>query len=49
MGLIDQMAACGFNSFFPTVVKTLGFSTTVTLVMTCPYVIHTIKSANTDM
>lgn len=25
-----------FNSFFPTVVKTLGYNTTVTLVMTCP-------------
>ncbi|WVR09659.1 hypothetical protein IAU60_006734 [Kwoniella sp. DSM 27419] len=31
-----HLAACGFNSFFPTVVKTLGFSTTITLVMTCP-------------
>ncbi|OCF37983.1 MFS transporter [Kwoniella heveanensis BCC8398] len=31
-----HLAACGFNSFFPTVVKTLGFSTTITLVLTCP-------------
>lgn len=31
-----HLSACSFNSFFPTVVKTLGFSTTVTLVMTCP-------------
>ncbi|KAM5432485.1 hypothetical protein McanMca71_004359 [Microsporum canis] len=31
-----HLSACGFNSFFPTVVKTLGFSTTVTLVLTCP-------------
>lgn len=31
-----HLAACGFNSFFPTVVKTLGFTTTITLVLTCP-------------
>ncbi|KIR60522.1 MFS transporter [Cryptococcus bacillisporus CA1873] len=31
-----HLAACGFNSFFPTVVKTLGYSTTLTLVITCP-------------
>jgi MFS family permease len=31
-----HLAACGFNSFFPTVVKTLGFSTTVSLSLTCP-------------
>ncbi len=31
-----HLAACGFNSFFPTVVKTLGYSTTLTLVLTCP-------------
>lgn len=31
-----HLCACGFNSFFPTVVKTLGYSTTVTLVLTCP-------------
>ncbi|KAF2680024.1 MFS general substrate transporter [Lentithecium fluviatile CBS 122367] len=29
-------AACSFNSFFPTVVKTLGFNRTITLVLTCP-------------
>ncbi|GJD01388.1 major facilitator superfamily transporter [Colletotrichum higginsianum] len=31
-----HLSACSFNSFFPTVVKTLGFNTTVTLLMTCP-------------
>ncbi|PVH76884.1 MFS general substrate transporter [Cadophora sp. DSE1049] len=31
-----HLSACSFNSFFPTVVKTLGFTTTITLVMTCP-------------
>ncbi|RXG50457.1 hypothetical protein VDGE_09088 [Verticillium dahliae] len=31
-----HLSACSFNSFFPTVIKTLGFNTTVTLVMTCP-------------
>lgn len=31
-----HLAACGFNSFFPTVVRTLGFSSTITLVLTCP-------------
>ncbi|KAK2035327.1 major facilitator superfamily transporter [Colletotrichum zoysiae] len=31
-----HLSACSFNSFFPTVVKTLGFSTTITLLMTCP-------------
>jgi len=31
-----HLCSCGFNSFFPTVVKTLGYSTTVTLVITCP-------------
>ncbi|KAF4781230.1 major facilitator superfamily transporter [Colletotrichum scovillei] len=31
-----HLSACSFNSFFPTVVKTLGFNTTITLVMTCP-------------
>ncbi|KAH8745687.1 major facilitator superfamily transporter [Diaporthe sp. PMI_573] len=30
-----HLSACSFNSFFPTVVKTLGFNTTVTLAMTC--------------
>ncbi|KAL2682389.1 hypothetical protein Neosp_006839 [[Neocosmospora] mangrovei] len=28
--------ANGFKNFFPTVVKTLGFNTTITLVLTCP-------------
>ena len=31
-----HLAACGFNSFFPTVVQTLGYSTNITLVLTCP-------------
>lgn len=31
-----HLSATGFNSFFPTVVKTLGFSRTMTLVLTCP-------------
>lgn len=31
-----HLAACGFNSFFPTVVSSLGFSSTITLVLTCP-------------
>lgn len=31
-----HLCACGFNSFFPTVVKTLGYSTTITLVITAP-------------
>ncbi|KAG5298005.1 MFS transporter [Histoplasma ohiense] len=31
-----HLAACCFNSFFPTVVKTLGFPKTETLLLTCP-------------
>ena len=31
-----HLSACSFNSFFPTVVKTLGFNRTITLVLTCP-------------
>ncbi|KAK2745899.1 hypothetical protein FQN57_003512 [Myotisia sp. PD_48] len=31
-----HLSACCFNSFFPTVVKTLGFGTTLTLILTCP-------------
>ncbi|KAL1956114.1 hypothetical protein VTO42DRAFT_7633 [Malbranchea cinnamomea] len=31
-----HLSACCFNSFFPTVVDTLGFNTTITLVLTCP-------------
>ncbi|KAG9695695.1 hypothetical protein KCU95_g4633, partial [Aureobasidium melanogenum] len=31
-----HLAANGFKNFFPTVVKTLGFDTTITLVLTCP-------------
>jgi len=31
-----HLAANGFKNFFPTVVETLGFSDTITLVLTCP-------------
>ncbi|KAF2032924.1 major facilitator superfamily transporter [Setomelanomma holmii] len=31
-----HLSTCSFNPFFPTVVNTLGFSTTITLVMTSP-------------
>ncbi|EEP77549.1 conserved hypothetical protein [Uncinocarpus reesii 1704] len=31
-----HLSACGFNSFFPTVVRTIGFDTTITLLLTCP-------------
>lgn len=31
-----HLAANGFKNFFPTVVKSLGFNTTITLVLTCP-------------
>ncbi|KAL3418716.1 MFS transporter [Phlyctema vagabunda] len=31
-----HLSANGFKNFLPTVVKTLGFSTTITLVLTCP-------------
>ncbi|GAB7365122.1 hypothetical protein MBLNU230_g6211t1 [Neophaeotheca triangularis] len=31
-----HLAANGFKNFFPTVVQTLGFSQTITLVLTCP-------------
>ncbi|OQO05185.1 hypothetical protein B0A48_08205 [Cryoendolithus antarcticus] len=31
-----HLAANGFKNFFPTAVKTLGFSDTITLVLTCP-------------
>ena len=31
-----HLAANGFKNFFPTAVKTLGFSQTITLVLTCP-------------
>ncbi|KAK2789679.1 hypothetical protein FQN53_001435 [Emmonsiellopsis sp. PD_33] len=31
-----HLSACCFNSFFPTVVKTLGFDKTDTLLLTCP-------------
>lgn len=36
-----QLSACSFNNFFPTVVGSLGFSNTITLVLTCPhYLVH---------
>ncbi|KAL4976440.1 major facilitator superfamily domain-containing protein [Aspergillus desertorum] len=31
-----HLAANGFKNFFPTAVETLGFDTTITLVLTCP-------------
>lgn len=31
-----HLSANGFKNFFPTVVETLGFSETITLVLTCP-------------
>ncbi|KAL5406332.1 hypothetical protein PMIN06_000558 [Paraphaeosphaeria minitans] len=31
-----HLSANGFKNFLPTVVKTLGFNTTITLVLTCP-------------
>ncbi|PVH95318.1 MFS general substrate transporter [Periconia macrospinosa] len=31
-----HLSATSFNQFFPTVVKSLGFNTTITLVLTCP-------------
>ena len=31
-----HLAANGFKNFFPTAVNTLGFNTTITLVLTCP-------------
>jgi hypothetical protein len=31
-----HLSACSFNNFFPTVVGALGFSRTITLVLTCP-------------
>ena len=31
-----HLAADGFNNFVPTTVQTLGFSRTISLVLTCP-------------
>ncbi|KFZ01962.1 hypothetical protein V500_00517 [Pseudogymnoascus sp. VKM F-4518 (FW-2643)] len=31
-----HLSACGFTNFFPTVVGTLGFNQTITLILTCP-------------
>ncbi|EDN10725.1 MFS transporter [Histoplasma capsulatum] len=40
-----HLAACCFNSFFPTVVKTLGFPKTETLLLTCPPFIFAAAAA----
>ena len=34
--LTQTISACSFNNFFPTVVGSLGFNRTITLVLTCP-------------
>lgn len=34
-----HLSANGFKNFLPTVVKTLGFNDTITLVLTCPVII----------
>ncbi|KAF2827773.1 putative MFS transporter [Ophiobolus disseminans] len=40
-----HLSANGFKNFLPTVVKTLGFNTTITLVLTCPpYLIAGVMS-----
>lgn len=45
-----HLSATGFNSFFPTVVKTLGFSKTMTLVLTCPpYLVSALACVVTGM
>jgi hypothetical protein len=31
-----HLSACSFNNFFPTVIGSLGYSRTITLVLTCP-------------
>lgn len=31
-----HLSACSFNNFFPTVIGSLGYNTTITLVLTCP-------------
>jgi uncharacterized membrane protein HdeD (DUF308 family) len=31
-----HLCACGFNSFFPTITRSLGYSNTISLVLTCP-------------
>ncbi|KAL4940620.1 hypothetical protein BDV06DRAFT_230211 [Aspergillus oleicola] len=31
-----HLSACGFNNFFPTVIGSLGFNSTITLALTCP-------------
>ncbi|KAF4304818.1 putative mfs transporter protein [Botryosphaeria dothidea] len=40
-----HLSANGFKNFLPTVVKTLGFNTTITLVLTCPpYIVSGLVS-----
>ncbi|KAE8315070.1 major facilitator superfamily domain-containing protein [Aspergillus transmontanensis] len=40
-----HLSANGFKNFMPTVVKTLGFNSTITLVLTCPpYLVATFTS-----
>lgn len=40
-----HLSANGFKNFMPTVVKTLGFNSTITLVLTCPpYLVATFAS-----
>ena len=40
-----HLSANGFKNFMPTVVETLGFDTTITLVLTCPpYLVATLVS-----
>lgn len=38
LGLMQNMhlSACSFNNFFPTVIGSLGFNSTITLALTCP-------------
>jgi MFS family permease len=40
-----HLSACGFNNYFPTVVGSLGFNRTMTLVLTCPpYLVSGLSS-----
>lgn len=39
-----HLSACSFNNFFPTVIGSLGFNSTITLVLTCPpYIVSGIS------
>ncbi|KAK5069335.1 hypothetical protein LTR64_008369 [Lithohypha guttulata] len=45
-----HLSATGFNSFFPTVVRTLGFSRNITLVLTCPpYLVSAVACVVTGL